>query len=135
MARITQACAILGRVDSEGKTHVIDVINEIINPIEPIEPIITQITGITQSMVDSAIGFGDFYKDGQVFAETLIEFFERADFICAYNGIGYDIPLLKAEMKRAGYEKFEINIPIIDPLIFRRRYKKKMSKNKLIDAA
>lgn len=93
----------------------------LINPTIDIPENSTKIHGITNEYVKDAPLFKDI-------APKLKTLFDKADCIIGYNAISYDIPILKYEFLRAGYD-IEIK-NVIDPYIIWG----KMEKKKLKDA-
>tara|TARA_B100000686_G_C16737887_1_gene944762 strand:+ start:182 stop:955 length:774 start_codon:yes stop_codon:yes gene_type:complete len=80
-----------------------------INPGIPIPSEATEVHGITDEDVVNKPTFSQYAKD-------FLNFLEGCD-LCAYNGIAYDIPLLKEEFKNSGLEFNIENRYIIDPKI------------------
>jgi DNA polymerase-3 subunit epsilon len=93
----------------------------LINPTIIIPENATKIHKITNEMVHNAQTFCDI-------SLKLKSLFDKADCVIAYNGVNYDIPILKYEFLRCGID-LEFN-NIVDPYLVWN----KMEKKKLKDA-
>ena len=77
-----------------------------LNPEMPIPPGATAIHGITDDDVKDCPVFS-------IIAEKLYNYIDNCD-LCGYNITGFDIPMLEAEFKRAGFEFKVDNRKVID---------------------
>jgi len=100
-ARIVQIAAI--KKFPDGTTEVKDIL---INPEIPIPKAASDVHGITDEMV----------KDAPTFAQLAVsmeQWFHGCD-LCGFNSDSYDVPLLNAEMERAGVEFLTWNPNYVD---------------------
>jgi len=82
----------------------------VLDPGVPIPPAATAVHGFTDADVAGKPRFADIAAEVQnLLAEAVI---------VAYNGAKFDLPLLDAELKRAGQAGLQPDHPIIDPLIY-----------------
>lgn len=82
----------------------------LINPGIPIPEGAAAIHGIREEQV----------ADAPNFAEAYAEFHKRADgrVMMGYNALHFDVPLLQAELERAGYPRpKKTEIPCVDPIV------------------
>lgn len=91
---------------------------------EPIPDIITKITGITQAHINkNGIPWEDFAN------ETLMPVLEASEYYGGHNVLGFDIPILRNNLKRIGLKMPER--PFVDTLLIAKRYLKDLKNNKL----
>ncbi len=99
-------------------------ISSLINPGVPIEKIITDITGITQNQIDSK------GVDWKTYAQDVVlPVLHRAKIYAGHNIAGFDLPMLRSNLKRVGLTMPEK--PWIDTLLVSRRYLKDVKNHKL----
>lgn len=96
---------------------------EFINPGKPIPPESSAIHNITDAMVADAEGF-------EVIGDRFLEFCNGPCVLVAHNGIGFDLPFLKAEYARYGKELPSEWI-FLDSLKWARRFRPDLPKHTL----
>jgi len=112
--RIVQM-AVLRCVQEEGLSKLRGYCVWLLDPGIPIPAMATSIHGISDEDVIGKPGLEDV-------ADDILALFEDAD-VCGHNVIRFDLPLLKAEMKRVGIE-FAVDGEVIDTLrIFQARFR------------
>jgi DNA polymerase-3 subunit epsilon len=89
-ARIIQ----IGAVKYAEDGTPIESVNKLVDPRSPIPNHVVQLTGITNASVHGAPAFAEIASD--------VEKFFSGCHLIGYNSKTYDLPLLKAEMNRAG---------------------------------
>ena len=90
----------------------------LVNPGMPIPEGAAKVHGITDDMVEDARAFPEV-------ADEVLEYLsgknaegDKLPIVCGYNAVGYDAPLLNAELARHGREE-RLNLwAILDPMIF-----------------
>ena len=89
-ARIIQ----IGAVKHAEDGTPIESVNKLVDPSVPIPKHVAELTGITNASVHCAPAFAEIASD--------VETFFSGCHLIGYNSRAYDLPLLKAEMNRAG---------------------------------
>lgn len=105
-----------------------------VNPTIPIPAEASEIHGITDEIVKDCPTFEQVWETGE-----LQRFLNRADALCAYNGLGYDKDLLELEISRVLKQRIELSQYLIDPFVIFKQIRKKKAtikgKNNLLAAA
>lgn len=115
IARIVQIAAIKRNIDGTKEEK-----NLLINPTIPIPPECTEIHGITDEMVKDAPTF-------KQIAQSMKNWFKDCD-ISGFNSDSYDIPLLCAEMDRAGITFIDWELNLVDVMkMYRNFYPNKLT--------
>ena len=78
-----------------------------VNPGVEIPAGASRVHGITDERVADAPSFADI-------APRMVERIERADYVCAFNGLWFDVPMLVAELDRVGLTMPQR--PVLDPI-------------------
>ena len=113
--RIVDVCIV--RYETDGTENVF---SSLVNPGVPIPPEATAIHKITDAMVASEPTIKDL-------APKLLEIFDGAD-LSGFNAGRYDIPLMHAELKRAGFEWALTGKRIVDAFtIFQRKERRDLT--------
>jgi DNA polymerase III alpha subunit (gram-positive type) len=128
--KIVQFCGVLAKQNRE-----LDKLNVLINPQMIIPTGASDVHHIYNESVEDKPAMHEAATDESDYtvAEKIHDFLAEADVLVAYNGLTFDLPLLQRELSDAGCGNF--SMPIIDPLVFYRKAKEKMSKTRLEDAA
>ncbi len=98
----------IGAVRLVGDT-VVDSLSLLVNPKEPLKPKITELTGINDTMLADK-------ETAETAIPKLMEFIGDCP-IAAHNA-GYDVPLLKQELRRLG---LDWDGPVLDTLTYARK--------------
>lgn len=90
---------------------VIGKYHKYIQPHVLISPVVTKIHGIGDKDVAKC-------NDFRAIKEDLSKVLHSADYVCAYNGLSYDRPLLIEEMSRWGYDPIPAVLDVwLDPFL------------------
>ncbi|MBF0276121.1 MAG: 3'-5' exonuclease [Nitrospinae bacterium] len=113
--RIVEIATVKIDVDGSRQTH-----SRRVNPTIPIPKEASDVHGITDEMVKEEKPFTEI-------APQIFSYFEGCD-IGGFNVIGYDLPLLKAEFKRAGIDYNTEDVKIADMMqLYHQRVKRNLS--------
>jgi DNA polymerase III subunit epsilon len=96
----------------DGKFHLVDSINALMDGQTKSKPEAVEITGITDDM-RSQFGYHPTDTD---FLNQVYELMEQADYFVAHNGLDFDKPKLYNLLDEVGYKMNEIKAPWLDTM-------------------
>lgn len=106
---------------------------DLVNPGVPIPDDVVEVHGITN---DAVAGAPDFGFVGKRFIEEITnESPEHPAVLCGYNGPGFDVPFINAELKRHSLDYSIDADQVLDPLIFVRWHLRHLRKRTLVFVA